>query len=159
MNFLTNFLEKIFGNNQSKKEKAVTGNQYLSRWEKERAERIKVAEERLKTWIVAMIAEKGSLAFTWESGNDEGFVTFKDDFDREEDSFEELEVYILEKLEIPDAGEFQMNGSGDIYIENNLVKAKYSSIMKELIDFDEETQQEIYGEGEEESADKVLFAV
>lgn len=53
----------------------------------------------------------------------------------------------------------KMDGSGDIYIDNDVVKAKYSSTMRALIDYDEEADQEIYDEGEHNSTDKVLFAI
>jgi hypothetical protein len=70
-----------------------------------------------------------------------------------------LEEYIIDKLDIPDAGEFTMNGSGMIYIADNAVKAKYSSIMKAVIDYDETTEEEIYSEEEQSSDDKVLFDI
>jgi len=52
-----------------------------------------------------------------------------------------------------------MDGSGTLYLADNLVKAKYSSIMKGIIDYDEATDTEIYSEEEHDSADKVLFTV
>jgi hypothetical protein len=52
-----------------------------------------------------------------------------------------------------------MNGSGTIYLDDKLVKAKYSSVLKAIIDFDEKTEQEIYSEEEQDSGDKVLFVI
>ncbi|ROT47724.1 hypothetical protein [Candidatus Cardinium hertigii] len=132
------------------------GNHY----EEERAEKIEDADESLESWIIATVKEKGCLSFTWESGSDEAFVTFKDSTDVDRNNFEDLETYIIDTLDIPDAGEFQMNGSGDIYIDNNLVRAKYSSTTKAIIDYNEETDQVIYDEEEyHDSADEVLFAI
>lgn len=70
----------------------------------------------------------------------------------------ELEEYIMDKLDIPSAGEFSMTGSGSIYLAGNTVKLKHSSVIKELVDYNEETEEEIYG-GEEvtSSGDEVIF--
>ena len=64
-----------------------------------------------------------------------------------------------DKLEIPDAGEFRMDGSGTLYLADNLVKAKYSSILKGITDYDEDTDAVTYSEEEHDSGDKVLFMV
>jgi hypothetical protein len=160
MGIISKLFGKLFGNNHQKAELTeLSTNDYLSRWEKDRQERIQSAEQRLKEWIVASVKEKGGLQFTWESGNDEAFVTFKDSTDSEEENYQDLEEYIIDKLDIPDAGEFEMTGSGTVYIDNNLVKAKYSSSLKEIIDYDEETEQVTYSEEEQDSGDKVLFAI
>ena len=57
------------------------------------------------------------------------------------------------------AGEFSMTGRGSIYIQDNLVRAKFSGVMKALVDFNEETQQEIYSEEIEEGGDRLLFEI
>lgn len=156
MGLINNILQKLFGKSQ---QTPSSTNVFLARWEKERTARIKTAEEQLKPWITATVRAKGSLPFTWESGNDEAFVTFTDASDAEQDNFDALEAYIIDKLDIPDAGEFEMTGAGDIYIEHNAVKAKYSSTMKALIDYNEETEEAVYDEEEHDSADVVLFII
>lgn len=158
---LINYLfKKIFGDSQQKTDLTpMVGENYMVRRDKEREERIMAAEKRLKSWVITSLKEKGSLPFSWESGNDEAFVTFHDKANTSEDNFEDLEEYIIDKLDIPDAGEFQMNGSGTIYLENNSARVKYSSTMKATIDFNEETEEEIFSEEELDSGDKVLFAV
>ena len=172
MSLISWLLSKVFGKRNVEKQAPVKQpsandnqttprqlNDYMARWEKERNERIKAAEERLKGWIILSIREKGSLAFTWESGNDEAFVTFKDSNEAEEDNFQDLEEYIIDKLDIPDAGEFRMDGSGTLYLADNHVKAKYSSIIKGITDYDEETDAVTYSEEEHDSGDKALFMV
>jgi hypothetical protein len=157
------FIDKLFGsffqkNNKKPAQAEIDADEYIARAEKERQERIRSAELRLKDWIVALIAEKGSLQFSWESGNDEAFVTFKDWSEPEADTFQDLEEFIVDKLGIPDAGEFEMTGSGMIYLDGNMVKAKYSSAMKAIIDYDEKTDQVVYSEEEEkDNGDEVLF--
>lgn len=172
MSLISRLLSKIFGNSNVEKPASAKQpsanndqvappqkNDFMARWERERNEKIKKAEEKLKDWIILSIRERGSLAFTWESGNDEAFVTFKDNNEAEEDNFQDLEEYIVVKLDIPDAGEFRMDGSGTLYLADNLVKAKYSSIIKGITDYDEETDAETYSEEEHDSGDKVLFMV
>jgi hypothetical protein len=161
MSLINDLLKKLFDNNHQKVEPPMPPNDnYMDKWEKEREERIIAAEERLKGWVTASLKGKASLSFSWESGNDEAFVTFQDKTGADKAKFEDLENYIIDKLDIPDVGEFQMNGSGTIYIENNLAKVKYSSTIRASIDFNEETGEEIFSEeGEEDSGDKVLFAI
>ena len=174
MSLIKRLLKKIFGignvekqvpaKQPSANDAQVTpaqGNDFMARWERERQKRIKEAEEKLKDWIILSIRQRGSLAFTWESGNDEAFVTFKDNDNNEaeQENFEHLEEYIVDKLEIPDAGEFRMDGSGTLYLADNQVKAKYSSVIKGITDYDEESDAVTYSEEEHDSGDKVLFMV
>lgn len=158
MSFLKNIWQKIFGdNNNAPKQPTVTSTSqstdYFSKWQKERAN---LAEANIKDWLLAHLQKK-EMSFSWESGNDEAFVYFDDFTDAEEDQFTNLEEYIINKLDIPDAGEFNMNGSGIIFIEGNTVKAKYQSLLKNIVDFNEETEEEIYGEAESDSGEKVLM--
>jgi SepF-like predicted cell division protein (DUF552 family) len=160
MSLISDFFKKLFGNNNQKTTAPLLPNKdYVAEWDREREERAALAEVKLRDWIVAQIKTKEKLMYSWESGNDEVFVTFEDASEQEEDNFFELEQYIIDKLDIPDAGEFEMNGKGNIYIENNFVKTKYSSVLKMLIDFDEENEKEIYGEEEYDEGEKTLFAI
>ena len=111
------------------------------------------------SWVVDKIKAHNGLAFSWESGGDEAFVTFADFSADDEDKFQLMEEYIVNKLEIRDAGEFSMTGQGSMYIEGRFVKAKYSSVIKEVVDFNEETETEVYGVAEEDSGDRKLFEI
>ena len=92
MGLINDLLKKIFGNDQQKNEPTNAANtNAMARWEKEREERIIAAEGRLKDWVAASLKEKGSLSFSWESGNDEAFVTFEDKTGENEENFEDLE--------------------------------------------------------------------
>jgi hypothetical protein len=180
MSLISWLLRKIFGNGKVEKQAPVKqpsandaqstpapeaqptpapGNDFMARWERQRNEKIKESEEKLKDWIILSIRERGSLAFSWESGSDEAFVTFRDNNEAEQDNFEHLEEYIVLKLDIPDAGEFRMDGSGTLYLADNQVKAKYSSIIKGITAYDEETDAVTYSEEEHDSGDKFLFMV
>ncbi|GAO43119.1 hypothetical protein [Flavihumibacter petaseus] len=160
MGLISSVIKFIFGQRQQQANgKVPVSNGYLSRWEKERQARIAAAEAQLKPWIGEVLKEEGELSFSWESGNDEAFVTFQNSDEARADNFEDLEFYIIDKLDIPDAGEFQMNGSGTVFLAGNSVKVKYSSIMKEVVDFNEETEEEIYGEQIVDGDEIVLFVL
>ncbi|TDW99096.1 hypothetical protein [Dinghuibacter silviterrae] len=169
MNPIKQFFARLFGQDRVEKQDPAraqpvivpnrTGiNVLMAGREKERMERIATGERELKDWIVKRVSDKTSLVFSWESGGDEAFVHFDDDI-TEEDVSEDLEEYIVNKLDIPDAGEFKMNGNGVIYIADNFVRAKYSSTMKEIIDYNEDTDEEVFGEVEVDSNDIALFAL
>lgn len=162
MNFLRRLWARVLGSHKSERhpnDQAASNSNinYVGQWEQDRQKRISEAELSLKQWFLPIIQEKGNIEFSWESGHDEAFLTIKDFQPSDAFDAEELELYIIDKLDIPDAGEFNMTGTGTLYIQNNAVRAKYNSELKELVDFDEETEAEVYGEPERESADKELF--
>jgi hypothetical protein len=85
MSFIKKLLSSLFGNGKPKQPRTEYIPQprpavenYMDRWERERNERIRSAEEKIKDWLVASLKEKGKMEFSWESGNDEAFVTFKE---------------------------------------------------------------------------------
>jgi hypothetical protein len=159
MSLISRLFGKLFGRNDSTA-KPVAVNDIMAKWERDRQIRIKAAEEELRDWIIASVNKNGAIEFSWESGGDEGFVTIKEYANNKRyDKAEDLEEYILDKLDIPCAGEFTMNGHGAIYIAGDVVKIRYSSTLKELVDFDEETEQEIYSNEEQDSGDIVMFSV
>lgn len=158
MGLISSFLKKIFGTGRQQNNQGLTiSDADIRKWKKEDEERLILVENQVKDWLTEYLKANGDIKFSWESGNDEGFVTFENGVSEDEDNFEDLEDYITTKLEIPSAGEFQMTGKGTIYLENNSVKAKYSSIFKTTIDFDEETEEEIFSEDEHDSGDVVLY--
>lgn len=159
MNLFKRIWQYITGNNKEQKDiiPAPSATGYLERWEQERQKRIAAAEVVLKPWLSAKVKEKGELSFKWESGGDEAFVTFDNKNEDEENLFFDLEGYIIDKLDIPDAGEFTMTGNGVIYSNHNEIRVRYSSVLRGIIDFDEEKEEEIYGEEEKDNADIILF--
>lgn len=166
MGILNKLFGKLFGSKPQQQPAAQSASpfdesnvsKYMAKWEKERLERVARAELTLKDTLISYIKDKKELTFTWESGNDEAFITFGDTTPENEHYMMELEEYIMDKLDIPSAGEFSMTGSGSIYLAGNTVKLKHSSVIKELVDYNEETEEEIYG-GEEvtSSGDEVIF--
>ena len=160
MNFISKLLHQLFGRREQAMEPPPpVRSSFMEMYEKQRLERIMNAEASLKDWLIRSLRQSGTMPFHWESGNDEAFVTFENKTGTDEESYEELEQYIVDKLNIPDAGEFQMNGMGEIYLSDQTAKVKYSSTLKAIIDFDETTNEEIYSEEERDSGDLVLFPI
>lgn len=131
----------------------------LEAWRKKEQEKKSSLEKKVKETIIEQIKEQNnSLKFSWDSGNDEAFLTFENNkTDIDEEKSWEIEEYLILKLEIPDAGEFEMHGEGFLYIENNSVFANYWSTLKFLEDYDEEKDEEIWSEAEVEKNISELF--
>jgi hypothetical protein len=156
MSWFKRLTEMIFGKKDVEMEKMKNS---LFKWEQERKERMIQTEANIKDWLVKLVKEKKELPFSWESGNDEAFLSFKDYAEWDSNNFEDLEGYIINKLDIPDAGEFEMTGEGIIYSDGKSVKARYQSTIKEMVDFNEETEETIYGEEVKDKGDVVLFMI
>src|SRR5581483_7119779 len=126
MGLINRFLKLFGGNNQQPQPQqpqpkqpqqpqqqahpqATQSEKPMNRWERERLERIESVEAKLKDWIIITIQEKEGLAFSWESGHDEGFLSFDNNDGIDEDNYNALEGYLFDLLDIPSAGEFQMN--------------------------------------------------
>lgn len=128
-------------------------------WHKQKEERNKQLLAAVESWLAEVVRKHGPLNFHWESGGDEAFVTLENFGETENEKIHSLEEYLILKLDIPDAGEFEMNGEGKLYLKNGAVWAFYQSSVRMLEDYDEETEKEIYSEVEVESADKELFPI
>lgn len=157
MSLFKSIFDKLLGNKPA--QDTHTPAPALSRWEIERQENIRKAETAIKGWLTEKVKEKGTLNFSWESGNDEAFLEFEEYNDAEQDQYETLEMYIVDSLEIPDAGPFQMTGNGTLYIADNVMKVMHSSILREIVDYDEKTEEEIFGNTDEEKGDVALFTI
>lgn len=71
-----------------------------------------------------------------------------------------MQEYIIYTLAIPDAGEFQMDGKGEIYLQGNEARIRYESTYVEIVDYDEELDEPVYEKVEEkDSGDKLLFTI
>jgi hypothetical protein len=90
MSLISRFLKKIFGNKKDENEKIKQSNNFfITKWQNERKARINEAEQNLKDWLISLVNDKKSLQFSWESGNDEAFVSFQDykEIDEEKDTY------------------------------------------------------------------------
>lgn len=128
-------------------------------WSRSNDEETRAMELRIKAWLVAWLRRQGPMPFSWESGSDEAFLSFSEPAGADQQYFYDLEDYLIRKLDIPSAGEFAMNGNGTVRITGNTVKVQYSSAIRELIDYDEVNEKEVYGAEEPDSGELVLFTV
>ena len=77
-------------------------------------------KQTLKRQIEAILHADQKLSIKWDCGNDEALTTvfINDEALAYNDEFqEELSMYILNYLDLPDAGDFQMEGGGVIIKE------------------------------------------
>lgn len=144
MGLIKKIIGQLFG---SKPEPALSSEARMEKYEMEHRQRLLEAETRLRSWLIPLLREKSNLAVSWECGNDEAIITFeKGVLPDHKEAVDDLEDYLYHKLELPSAGEFTMNGDGNLYMEDGRVKIKYNSVFKELFDYDPELDKEIYGE-------------
>ncbi len=154
-----NLFKKILGVLFGKKTPHVdAANVPFNKFEAWQVKTMKRLELHLKDWIIEAINEKKDIQFSWESGNDEAFLTLGN-IEEESKNSNDLEEYLLVALDIPSAGEFQMNGTGTVYIQGDFVNVKYKSAIKAIIDYNEDTDEEIFSEEEIESGNLTLFSV
>ncbi len=117
--------------------------------------------KQLKEQLVKLLLEGKQVTVRWDCGGDEAFAYPAIDGKelQYEDAFsEELAEYIIQKLNLPDAGEFYLKGGGRIFIEDDSnIVIEHTSVMAGVVDYDEEKEEEIYSEEEQESGKQVLF--
>ena len=85
-----------------------------------------------------------TITVRWDCGGDESFVYTSVDDQELESAYSEvndfpydLERYLTEELDLPDAGEFSMSGSGQFFLTGNAVGLEYRSEAKSYYDDDE----------------------
>ncbi|HYG51668.1 MAG TPA: hypothetical protein VD905_12235 [Flavobacteriales bacterium] len=161
-----NFFSKLFGgkkpqnnssNTQASQNKSADN---YSDWQKKEQERQAALAENVKAPIIQHISKNGIFKFTIEAGNDEAFLHFEASTEKTEEDEQELydiEEYLIDVLDIPSAGEFSMTGEGSLFMKNNKVYCEYKTIYKELLDYDEENDKEIYSDETEERYETELF--
>ncbi len=128
-------------------------------WRKQEEDRNKQFLAEVEKWLGEIVSKQVVLNFHWESGGDEAFLTLEKFDENDEGKKQDLEEYLILKLDIPDAGEFEMKGEGKLYFKDSAIWAAYQSVIRMVEDYDEEKEEEIYGEAEVESTDKKLFAI
>jgi hypothetical protein len=118
--------------------------------------------QEIKEWLLSNLKANRKITVRWDCGGDEAFVYPSIDGEEVDsmDTIHELfEHFLIEKLNIPDAGEFTLTGKGTIFIEADKIIIEHSAEGEALIDYDEETEQEIYEQITEELTRSILFKV
>ncbi len=113
----------------------------------------------VKEWLINTLKEKNAIDFTWQSGSDEGFIFFDEQaYAAQPKEYDKLEEYLFYILEIGSAGEFEMTGSGSIYVAENNVHIKHESTLREFYDYNPETDEIAYGDKiTTDSGDFIIF--
>lgn len=97
--------------------------------------------EQLRTSILKALEAGKILSFKWDCGGDEAIISvyLNGEMMSYHNAFvEELSFYLFNKLKLPDAGEFVMQGEGKLLLENDILFLEYESKLKGYDDFDEE---------------------
>ena len=103
----------------------------------------------LKQKIKDILATGKRIKLEWECGGDEAFlyiliddkqITYKDITDDLEGLIE-LEIYLMNFLNLPDAGEFSLQGGGKIIEENDNLYLVCESTMSYYEEYDEDSDK------------------
>lgn len=118
----------------------------------------------LKEETLRLLRAGKEITLKWDCGGDEAIVTpylngkemnYRDSY------VEKLYIYIANYLNLPDVGEFVMEGGGKLTEENGEVYIQYESVMKAYEDYDEEYNpigwKEVNEKEEAYSGKKELF--
>lgn len=116
----------------------------------------------IKNWLLSNLNANRKVTVRWDCGGDEAFVYPSidgEEVDSMDEIHEEFEYFLIEKLEIPDAGEFTMKGKGTIFIEHGKIVIEHSAEGKVLMDYDEKSKKEIWEDITEDLTKSVLFTI
>jgi len=111
--------------------------------------------------LVRLLLEGNEVTVRWDCGGDEAFAYLA--INGEELKFgdelgEAMDYFIIEKLDLPDAGEFYLKGVGRVFIEEERrIVIEHQSVMAGEIDYDEEKEESIYSEEVVQQGRHVLF--
>lgn len=97
-------------------------------------EKLESTERKIKE----ILTSGRKLTLKWECGGDEALVyPFVDgkEMNFESDLYSEIDMLILNLLELPSAGEFSMDGTGEVILENNKIYLVCESIMHGYEDY------------------------
>ena len=84
----------------------------------------------LKEEIIHLVKEGKVITLKWDCGGDEVHVQIYLDgkeIDYTKSIFEALDIHVLNHLNLPDAGEFSMEGGGTIIEEDGKIYIEYES--------------------------------
>ena len=118
--------------------------------------------QEVKSWLLSNLNTDKIITVKWDCGGDEAFIyPYIDGIEVEagHEIHEEFEHFLIEKLSIPDAGEFTLQGKGSIFLENSKIVIEHSAEGKFMVDYDDENKQEIWQEISEKLTKSILFDI
>ena len=117
-------------------------------------------KSQLEEAIFAAIEARKKITVKWDCGGDEAIIkvlvdgaelTYNNAFAME------LDMYLVNYLNLPDAGEFSMTGNGEIVEENEELYIVYESILKGVEDYETGRWKELNEKDDVYSGKKKLF--
>lgn len=116
----------------------------------------------LEAAIFAIVEAGKKIKLKWDCGGDEAiiYITIDNENLKYDNIFaQELDLYMINYLNLPDVGEFAMEGSGEIVKEAEELYVIYESILKGYEDYESEEGgwKEINERDETYSGKKKLF--
>ncbi|MCB0607534.1 MAG: hypothetical protein KDD12_07455 [Lewinella sp.] len=117
-------------------------------------------KSQLEEAIFAAIEAGKKITVKWDCGGDEAIIkvlvdgaelTYNNAFAME------LDMYLVNYLNLPDAGEFSMTGNGEIVEENEELYIVYESILKGVEDYETGRWKELNEKDDVYSGKKKLF--
>jgi hypothetical protein len=114
---------------------------------------MKMERTQIREMLIKEIEQNKIITVKWDCGGDEAFAYFSIDEKTIDDPelSEDLEMMIINELDLPDAGEFVLEGKGRIIFENNELYIEYNSVLKEL------DGEEVNETAEDYSGKKILL--
>ena len=98
----------------------------------------------LKEEIIKLVRAGKVIKLKWDCGGDEAhvFVTIDgEEINYHDKIFEALDIHVINMLNLPDVGEFAMEGEGTIIEDNGEIYIEYESILKGFIDYGEKGEK------------------
>ena len=87
----------------------------------------------LREAIIKLIKAEKIIKLKWDCGGDEALVSITIDgkeIDYNSQVFQAFDIHVINLLNLPDVGEFEMDGEGVIIEENGQIYVEYESTMK-----------------------------
>ena len=107
-------------------------------------EKSKESMPSLKEEIIELIKSGKEITLKWNCGGDEAIITtFIDgqEMDYGSKFVEELSIYLINYLNLPDVGEISVEGEGQLIEDKGEVYIEYESIMKGYMDYGEKGEK------------------
>jgi hypothetical protein len=102
--------------------------------------------ETLEYQIKELLKEEKLIKIEWDCGNDEAIVSVyinQKQLDYNDPIHTYIELFLLNKIELPNAGEFSMKGIGQIIQMQKYIYLIASSTMLSYFDYDKEKEVEL----------------
>jgi hypothetical protein len=114
--------------------------------------------DQLQNWLIELL-QTNEVSIKWNCGFDDAIIHVYTNTTPISDNLmlEKFEDFLIAILELPDAGEFKMTGEGSVYKKGDEIFISFQSESKDLVDFDEIEEKEIWENVVKKSGEIRLF--